>query len=137
VDDAEDAGGGAVAGDRLLVVDAANVVGSRPDGWWRDRAGAAARLVAALRGAVAEGAVEPPVAVVLEGRARPGAGEGDEGGVAVVHAPGEGDDAIVDVADRAPRAVVVVTADRGLAARVRVVGADVVGPRWLLDRLAP
>jgi selenocysteine lyase/cysteine desulfurase len=36
-----------------LLVDAANVVGSRPDGWWRDRAGATARLLArlaALRG---------------------------------------------------------------------------------------
>ena len=29
---------------RVLVVDAANVVGSRPDGWWKDRAGAARRL---------------------------------------------------------------------------------------------
>nr|MDT0666641.1 hypothetical protein [Micromonospora sp. DSM 115978] len=26
------------------MVDAANVIGSRPDGWWRDRAGAAVRL---------------------------------------------------------------------------------------------
>ncbi|MEV1288966.1 hypothetical protein [Micromonospora sp. NPDC049679] len=33
----------------LLVVDAANVVGSRPDGWWRDRAGATVRLRDALR----------------------------------------------------------------------------------------
>ena len=33
---------------RVLVVDGANVVGSRPDGWWKDRAGAARRLHEAL-----------------------------------------------------------------------------------------
>ena len=38
-----------------VVVDAANVVGSRPDGWWRDRPGAARRLVAACAGVAAEG----------------------------------------------------------------------------------
>ncbi len=32
----------------LIVVDAANVVGSRPDGWWRNRAGAARRLLVQL-----------------------------------------------------------------------------------------
>jgi len=31
-----------------IVVDVANVMGSRPDGWWRDRAGAAARLHAEI-----------------------------------------------------------------------------------------
>jgi hypothetical protein len=43
------AGGGAGAADGgpgrvTIIVDGANVVGSRPDGWWRDRAGAAVRL---------------------------------------------------------------------------------------------
>jgi len=55
--------------------------------------------------------------------------------VAVVHAPGAGDDTIVDVAAGATGEVVVVTADRGLAARVRAAGGDVIGPRWLLERL--
>ena len=32
----------------MLVVDGNNVMGSRPDGWWKDRAGAARRLVAQL-----------------------------------------------------------------------------------------
>jgi hypothetical protein len=59
-----------------LVVDAANVVGSRPDGWWRDRPGAAARLVAALAAALRSGALTSPVAVILEGAARSGVAAG-------------------------------------------------------------
>ena len=55
-------------------------------------------------------------------------------GVEVVHAPGEGDDTIAAIAE-ANREAVVVTADRGLAARVRAVNAAVVGPTWLLDQL--
>ena len=57
-----------------MVVDAANVVGSRPDGWWRDRAGAAERLLGQIEAALASGRLEGPVAVVLEGRAGPEAG---------------------------------------------------------------
>ena len=113
----------------MLLIDAANVVGSRPDGWWRDRAGAAARLVDRLRAA----ALDEPVVVVLEGQARGGVAPGTADGVEVVHAPGEGDD---ELAARAADGVTLVTADRGLAARARAAGAHVVGPRWLLDRLA-
>ena len=122
----------------MLLVDAANVVGSRPDGWWRDRAGSAARLVDRLRAAVSLGALTPPVVVVLEGAARPGAAE-DDGtrGVRVVHAPGEGDDTIVALATDASEEVVLVSADRALGERCRAVGAEVVGPGWLLDRLEP
>jgi uncharacterized protein YaiI (UPF0178 family) len=125
----------------VVVVDAANVVGSRPDGWWRDRAGAAGRLVGSVRAAVADRRLDGQVVVVLEGRARPGAAEGVADGVSVVHAAGEGDDRIVEEARAAVGAggapVLVVTADRGLAARVEAEGADVVGPRWLLARLDP
>lgn len=71
---------------------------------------------------------------VLEGRARAGADEGAEDGVEVVHAPGEGDETIAAIAE-AHDGVVVVTADRRLADRVRATGAEVVGPIWLLDRL--
>lgn len=133
-----------------LVVDAANVVGSRPDGWWRDRAGAAARLVRRLAGwaeAGVEGAglpvasslhrVWPRVEVVLEGAARD-ADASSTTRVAVVRARGSGDDAVVDRVERAGSPsgrTVVVTADRGLAERVRGAGAVVVGPSWLLDRL--
>ena len=118
----------------MLVIDAANVIGSRPTGWWRDRPGAAGRFVEQVRGTVAAGGLDPPVTVVLEGQSRRGADESDIDGVAVVHAPGEGDDTIAAIAG-AHDEVVVVTADRGLAAQVRAVNGTVVGPSWLLDRL--
>jgi hypothetical protein len=82
----------------VILIDAANVMGSRPDGWWRDRAGAARRLVAEVRAAVAAGRLSPPVVVVLEGRARSGVDEGDGDGVRVVHAPGAGDDELARLA---------------------------------------
>jgi len=119
---------------RMLVIDAANVIGSRPDGWWRDRPGAARRFVAQVRASVVAGQIDPPVTIVLEGRARSGVEEAQTDGVTVVHAPGEGDDTIAAVAS-ANSDVVVVTADRGLAERVRLAEAQVVGPRWLLERL--
>jgi uncharacterized protein YaiI (UPF0178 family) len=118
----------------VLVVDAANVIGSRPTGWWRDRAGAARDFVERLRAAVIAGRVQRPVVVVLEGDARPGVDEHDVDGVQVVHAPGAGDDTIAAVA-AANDGVVVVTADRELADRVRASGAAVVRPTWLLDEL--
>jgi hypothetical protein len=112
----------------LLVVDAANVMGSRPDGWWRDRAGAAARL----RDRLAQRFTGRPeeIVLVVEGRAR---GVEAVPGVEVVAADGSGDDAIVDVVRTrgAGRPTVVVTADRGLRERVVALGATVHGPRWL------
>jgi hypothetical protein len=123
----------------VVVVDAANVVGSRPTGWWRDRAGAAARLVEGVRRIAAADATGPTWVVVLEGDARAGAAAAD-GPVAVVHADGSGDDAIVAATEAAHATsssgrVLVVTADRGLRARVEAVGATTTGPRWLWDRL--
>jgi hypothetical protein len=118
----------------MLIVDAANVIGSRPTGWWRDRAGATRRFAETVRGSVRDGRLDSPVVLVVEGRARTGVDEGELDGVRVVHAAGEGDDAVVDLAER-HRDAVVVTADRGLAERARAVGADVLGPRWLLGRL--
>lgn len=111
---------------RMLLVDAANVVGSRPDGWWHDRPGAAARLVDGLA------ALDGPVVVVLEGKARAGVEEGEQGGVAVRHASGEGDDLLAQLC--AP-GVVLVTADRALRERARECGADIEGPGWLLDQI--
>ncbi|MGW0228271.1 NTP pyrophosphohydrolase [Actinopolymorpha singaporensis] len=118
----------------LVVVDAANVMGSVPDGWWRDRSGAAGRVRDALGDVAAAGlpgVVDPPVEVVLvtEGAARDVAGTPT---VRVVPARGSGDDAIVDLVRSSEpdvRRVVVVTADRGLRTRVRALGAEVVGPR--------
>lgn len=118
----------------MLVIDAANVIGSRPTGWWRDRPGAARAFTERVRATVTAGRLAPPVTIVLEGRARGGAPETDVDGVAVVHAPGEGDDTIAAIADVNP-VVVVVTADRGLAERVRAADAEVVGPSWLLEQL--
>ena len=71
--------------------------------------------------------------VVLEGAARRGVRRpATHGPVTVRHAPGSGDDLIAGLA--APGDVVV-TSDRGLAARVRAAGATVHGAGWLLDRL--
>ncbi len=118
----------------MLVIDAANVIGSRPTGWWRDRPGAARRFAEQVRAAVTAGALEPPVTVVLEGQFRRGAAESDLDGVVVAHVPGEGDDTIAAIA-ASHAEVVVATADRGLAERVRAAGGSVVGPNWLLDKL--
>ena len=112
----------------LVVVDAANVVGSVPDGWWRDRKGAAERLRDRL---AAEGVSAVPgpaeIVVVVEGAAR---GVESVPGVRVSSAPGSGDDHIVEVvASAGDRPVLVITADRELRRRVGELGADVAGPR--------
>jgi 8-oxo-dGTP diphosphatase len=131
-----------------VVVDAANVVGSVPDGWWNDRPGAARRLIAKIGRLATDGvaahALElpehtwfPEWIVVLEGQAR--AAEDAFDGVDVVRAAASGDDAIVRETERlvtAERAVTVVTSDRALARRVTDAGAAVRGTRWLLDQLS-
>ncbi|HEY0485354.1 MAG TPA: NYN domain-containing protein [Mycobacteriales bacterium] len=128
----------AVPGPPLLVVDAANVMGSRPDGWWRDRAAAVRRLLPALAHGLSGDGTD--VVLVLEGAARKGAEPGVVDGVRVVHAPQSGDDEIVDIVAEATgtdagRPVTVVTADRGLRERVTALGADTMGPRTLWERL--
>ena len=115
----------------LVIVDAANVVGSVPDGWWRDRHGAAVRLRDALVPLAGEGlpGLPGPVELVLvvEGAAR---GVAPVPGVRVDPAPGSGDDRIVELASAAGgRACVVVTADRELRRRVEAHGARCLGPR--------
>lgn len=130
-----------------VVVDVANVVGSVPDGWWKDRAGAASRLLARVSARAVAGMDAdtlglsatrwfPPVTAVLEGQAR--SATVDEAGVSVRIAEGSGDDEIVAVtrelvALHSP--VIVVTSDRGLAARVQELGAIAQGTRWLLEQL--
>jgi hypothetical protein len=108
-----------------LLVDVANVVGSRPDGWWRDRAGATSRLLARLA------TLGEEVVAVVEGQAR---GVPEVLGVRLVRATGSGDDALVATAHELTGPVVVVTADRGLRERLPA-GTVVHGPGWLLDRL--
>lgn len=131
-------------GDPTVVVDAANVVGSRPDGWWKDRRGAAARLLARL-GALAEAGVPaellglpgdvwwPRWHVVTEGAAR---GVPGTAGVEVTEAAGSGDDAVVEVTAGLEHGQVwVVTADRGLSARVEALDARVLRPSTVLALL--
>ncbi|MQA76883.1 MAG: NUDIX domain-containing protein [Streptosporangiales bacterium] len=144
----------------VVIVDAANVVGSRPDGWWRDRLGAARRLrdrliLLARHGLSASRLpyeVDPArsddtwyadVVMVTEGAARPLAGEASPD-VRVVGAERSGDDAIVSLvaehAGAAHRTTVVVTADRELGRRCQSTDhrAVVARPGWLtalLDEL--
>jgi 8-oxo-dGTP diphosphatase len=134
-----------------VIVDAANVIGSRPDGWWRDRPGAARRLLAGLGALTRRGVDEVPAdlglpvpaqwfpeyAVVLEGEAKaavPGEGAG-ESGLRIIAAPGSGDDTIAAVAAGTPGLRLVVTADRELRSRCEAAGAHVTGPRWLTGLL--
>lgn len=123
--------------DAVLVVDGANVVGSRPDGWWRDRPGAARRLHDRLVAADQRRAGYREVVLVLEGQAKAGVPAGDDV-VRTVHAPRDGDGAIVELAAELCAAgdrVDVVTADRGLRARLAAVGARSLPPSWLRSRI--
>ena len=153
-----------------MIVDSANVVGSRPDGWWRDRIGATVRLRDQLAQLVTEGLTElpaglcgpspsgsalldtgvgglgrmadgqthlrwlPQAVLVVEGAARPAAGDGP-GPVLVLAAPGSGDDTIAALAADTPGRRVVITADRELRQRCLAAGAAVTGPGWLLGLL--
>ncbi len=130
-----------------VIVDAANVVGSVPDGWWHDRPGAARRLIARVAQLSAKGVAAasldlpehtwfPEWVVVVEGEAR---SAGDHADIAVVRAEASGDDAIVAETVElvaAGRTVTVVTSDRELARRVMDAGATARGTRWLLDQLS-
>jgi 8-oxo-dGTP diphosphatase len=131
------------------VVDVANVMGARADGWWRDRAGAALRLCRSVAELAARGVpaarmpneLPAPAAwvLVLEGQARAAAASLTDvpPEVRVVTAPGSGDDAIVaEVASLAAAAsCLVVTADRELRRRCAALGAGVAGPGWLIELL--
>ena len=125
----------------VVVVDGANVVGSVPDGWWKDRAGAAARLSERLDGLALsatdlglEGTMWfPEIALVVEGQAR--AVESSATRVSIVRADGAGDDEIVAEAARRVElgdTVVAVTSDRELRERLERAGvAEVRGAGWL------
>ena len=127
---------------RHVIVDGANVVGSRPDGWWRDRPAAArrlaARLVAAdpvqLAGLAGDASSPLTVHLVLEGGARVPLPDGPA--LRIVLAPADGDDTIAALAAAlADDPVLVVTADRALRARVHAAGARTTGPAALLTLL--
>ncbi len=81
------------------------------------------------------GQLAEPVVVVLEGAARRGVDAGVVDGVTVVHAAGCGDDMLIDVIFDASDQVTLVTADRQLRERAGALGAEVVGPGWLIQLL--
>jgi predicted RNA-binding protein with PIN domain len=117
------------------LVDGMNVIGSRPDGWWRDRAAAMRSLVAALDGFARE--TGEAVTVVLDGRPRVLPAER----VDVRFARRSGRDAADDdiaalaAADPDPADLRVVTSDGALARRVREAGATAVGAGEFRRRL--
>ena len=130
-----------------VVVDGANVVGSRPDGWWHDRPGAARRLAGQLVAALIEDPADLAVALsgsaadeltihlVLEGAAARADDLPTHPNLRVVLAAADGDSTIAALADDLGEGVLVVTADRALRDRVRGVGAATVGPGTLLRAL--
>ncbi len=125
------------------LVDGLNVVGSRPDGWWRDRPAAMEGLVKRLEDYAA--ATGEAVTVVFDGKP-PEPRPADAGMVEVVFAPRRGpnaaDEEIVErtAAHPDPSSLAVVTSDADLAARVRVLGAETVSSgsfRRRLGEVAP
>ena len=108
------------------IVDGMNVIGTRPDGWWRDRHGAMAALVAKLELWAETG--EDDVTVVFE---RPPNPPINSSVVTVAHAPraaaNSADDQIVRLvqADSRPEEITVATSDTTLSDRIREVGASV------------
>jgi predicted RNA-binding protein with PIN domain len=108
------------------IVDAMNVIGSRPDGWWKNRRGARVRLVQQLeRWASADTHL---VSVVFE---QPTSPPIHSSAIDIHHAPmaaaNSADDEIVRLvcADDRPEEITVVTSDAALADRVRSAGASV------------
>lgn len=142
-----------------MIVDGANVMGSRADGWWRDRAGAMTRLHEDLVRLAARGVLDSPpgdvspdavsggraaagqewfprIVLVVEGKARSVLDRvSHDPGVRVVAAPRDGDEEIARLAGSVPGRRIVITADQELRRRCLEAGAEVTGPRWLLRQL--
>jgi predicted RNA-binding protein with PIN domain len=121
------------------VIDGMNVIGSRADGWWRDRDAAARRLLGRLQHAAT--CSRDALTVVLDGRPPADLPEGDHDGVEVRYARRRGrdaaDDRIVELvaADSDPASLRVVTSDRDLVDRVTALGATTEGAGAFLRRL--
>ena len=116
-----------------------NVVGARPDGWWRDRTGAMARLTAALDAFARE--TGDAVTVVFDGRPREIPAERVDVRFASRRGPNAADDDIAALVagDGDAASLRVVTSDGALAERVSAAGASAVGAgefRRRLDALA-
>jgi len=120
------------------IVDGMNVIGSRPDGWWKDRDGAMVALVEKLdRWASVQG---EDVTVVFE---RPPATAITSSVIEIAYAPkaaaNSADDQIVRLvqADARPQEIRVVTSDKGLASRVAALGATVYPAASFRDLIDP
>jgi predicted RNA-binding protein with PIN domain len=120
------------------IVDGMNVIGCRPDGWWKDRGGAMVTLVDRLdRWASAQG---DTVTVVFE---RPPSTAITSTVIEIAHAPkaaaNSADDEIVRLvqADTSPDEIRVVTSDRTLTNRVRSLGASVYRAESFRDLVDP
>jgi predicted RNA-binding protein with PIN domain len=120
------------------IVDGMNVIGSRPDGWWRDRSRAMSTLVERLeRWAATDGA---DVTVVFE---RPLSPPIESSVITVGHAPqaaaNSADDEIVRMvrADAHPEEIRVATSDRALSERVEAAGASVFPAERLRNLIDP
>jgi len=121
------------------VVDGLNVIGSRADGWWRDRRGAMRRLARELDGFV--GMTGEPVTVVFDGAPHDVPADRVQVRFASRRGPNAADADIAALAesDLDPGSLRVVTSDGALAGRVRSAGAEVVGAgsfRRRLDEIA-
>jgi predicted RNA-binding protein with PIN domain len=123
------------------IVDAMNVIGTRPDGWWKHRRRAMEGLVDQLERWASSGGSE--VTVVFEHPLSPPI---QSRVIQIAHAPraiaNSADQEIVRlvVADTRPEEIRVVTSDSALADRVRAAGASVYpaqGFRDLIDPLTP
>jgi GNAT superfamily N-acetyltransferase/predicted RNA-binding protein with PIN domain len=118
------------------LVDGMNVIGTRPDGWWRDRDAAVRRLVARLaRFASATG----PVTVVLDGGPLEDLPEARSSTLEVAYPHRGGanaaDDCIVEIVRSEPGPFTVITSDAALRRRVRALGAATLGASAFLERL--
>ena len=115
-----------------------NVIGTRPDGWWKEREGAMARLVRLLEDWAAHTGDE--VTVVFE---QPPRSAVSSPVVEVAHAarggPNSADDEIVRRLDdeRDPASIRVVTSDRALADCARAAGAAVEPAAPFRSRIEP
>ena len=122
-----------------VLVDGNNVMGARPDGWWRNRAEAAQRLAAEIAPLVLGGG--RAWTIVFDGPTPPGMASPPEG-LVVVHAGHSrrdgADDRIVELLGALPdpASALVYTSDSALRARARALGARVAGARALLEEIA-
>ena len=129
---------GPSVGSMRWIVDGMNVIGSRPDGWWRDRRGAMAGLVERLD-RWAAGAGEE-VTVVFEQPPRPPIEASMiTVGYAPAAAPNSADDEIVRLvnADDRPSEITVVTSDGPLTTRVKAEGAAVFAAKAFRNLIDP